>query len=657
VIILFDSSLALIVFIACILVIIVTLYFTAITIREIYQKERKFNGCEVRGIVTLFVSMAVVALIGYCLYEMPQILYNGYNWSMLWEIGPNFLIRCVAALGVLVPILYILFLLSYYFPKKDDSPYFIIVVMSILSGFGNSMMVFIVNEALSRTLSDTNRIAGIETGLYVYFILGLLLFVSADYYARRKLISLTNKMIYNKRMTIIDRIFSAPYYKFEAMDHGKTFAALNNDPENVSTFVNMFVQILTGGVSLIVCFVYLGTLNGWGALLSIAIVILASALFMLVSHSAEKIFEKNRDVQNVFFKNISDMVSGFKELYINGRKRNEFHDDIQNSCKMYTDTRIEGDYKFVGVSIFGNTLYMLVIGAVVFTFPMIFRYIQSDTLSSFVVVYLYMGGIITMLTNFIPNLVRVMVSWKRINSYIEEVSVLHEEKTIFDNKNTDFTMQLKEVEFHYKSDNGEVFSLGPISYEFRSGEIVFISGGNGSGKTTLAKLITGLYQPDGGEILVNGKKIDSKTLGSYFTTVYSDFYLFDRLYGIDSEDKEEEINRYLDILKIKDKVCVADGKFSTIRLSTGQRKRLALLISYLEDKPVFFFDEWAADQDPEFRKLFYTELLPELKAKGKAVIAITHDDRYFYEADKLIKMEMGKIVEPDFSYSASGKLL
>lgn len=656
-IILFDSSLALIVFIACILVIIVTLYFTAITIREIYQKERKFNGCGVRGIVTLFVSMAVVALIGYCLYEMPQILYNGYNWSMLWEIGPNFLIRCVAALGVLVPILYILFLLSYYFPKKDDSPYFIIVVMSILSGFGNSMMVFIVNEALSRTLSDTNRIAGIETGLYVYFILGLLLFVSADYYARRKLISLTNKMIYNKRMTIIDRIFSAPYYKFEAMDHGKTFAALNNDPENVSTFVNMFVQILTGGVSLIVCFVYLGTLNGWGALLSIAIVILASALFMLVSHSAEKIFEKNRDVQNVFFKNISDMVSGFKELYINGRKRNEFHDDIQNSCKMYTDTRIEGDYKFVGVSIFGNTLYMLVIGAVVFTFPMIFRYIQSDTLSSFVVVYLYMGGIITMLTNFIPNLVRVMVSWKRINSYIEEVSVLHEEKTIFDNKNTDFTMQLKEVEFHYKSDNGEVFSLGPISYEFRSGEIVFISGGNGSGKTTLAKLITGLYQPDGGEILVNGKKIDSKTLGSYFTTVYSDFYLFDRLYGIDSEDKEEEINRYLDILKIKDKVCVADGKFSTIRLSTGQRKRLALLISYLEDKPVFFFDEWAADQDPEFRKLFYTELLPELKAKGKAVIAITHDDRYFYEADKLIKMEMGKIVEPDFSYSASGKLL
>lgn len=654
-IILFDSGLTLIILFSCVTVILALLYFIATTIREIYRKERKFKGGGLKGIITILASMTVLALSCFCLYEIPQILYNGFNWAMISEIGPDSLIKAVIALEILLPILFVYFILSYYFPKPKDTPYFLIIIMSVLSGFGNSLMVFITNSALNRSLSDTNHMAGLETGLYIYFILGLLLFTTADYYTRRKLINFTNKMIYDKRMKIINKIFGAPYYKFEAMDDGKTFAALNNDPENVSSFVNMFVMILTGGFSLIICFIYLGTLNGQGALLSIGIVVLASVLFMVISHSAQKVFEKNRDIQNLFFKNIGDMVSGFKELYINSSKREEFHDDIQNSCKMYTDTRIEGDSKFVGVSIFGNSLYMVVIGVVVFTFTMIFPYIHSDTLRSFVVVYLYMGGIITMLTGQIPGLMRVIVSWKRINTFIDEVSTLKEEQTITECKSTDLNLQLKEVEFHYKNESGEVFSLGPINYEFNSGEIVFISGGNGSGKTTLAKLITGLYQPDDGEILMNGEKISSKALGSYFATVYSDFHLFDRLYGIDTEAKKELIEKYLDILKISNKVSVKDGKFSTIRLSTGQRKRLALLIAYLEDKPAFFFDEWAADQDPEFRRFFYTSLLPELKARGKLVIAITHDDRYFNEADKLIKMEMGKFVEHDTSYALSGK--
>ncbi|CDZ24032.1 cyclic peptide transporter [[Clostridium] cellulosi] len=652
----FDNDLSLIVFWASIAVNLLLLYFIGDAVVKIVKEKRKFKGHGINGLVAVLLSTITMLLSIFCLYEIPQILYNGYNWAMIWEIGPDALIRAAISLSVLAPLLYIYFLISFFFEKPDDKPYFLIITMSVLSGFGNSMMVFIVNEALNRTLNDTNHAAGIETGLYVYFILGLLFFTAADYYTRKRMIVLTNRMIFEKRMKIIDKIFGAPFYNFESMDHGKTYAALNNDPETVSNFVNMFVQILTGSVSLIFCFVYLWTLNGEGAFLSIVIIVIASALFMLVSHSAQKAFEKNRDVQNLFFKNISDLVGGFKELYINGKKRSEFHDDIQNSCKMYTDTRIEGDIKFVGVTIFGNIMYMLVIGIVAFTFSMIFPYIQSNTLRSFVVVYLYMGSIITMLTSQIPSLVRVMVSFRRIESFINEISTLKEEPAvIFEEKTSDIKIQLKNVKFHYKNTNGEEFSLGPINYEFRSGEIVFITGGNGSGKTTLAKLITGLYQPDEGEILVNGEKVDTKTLGNYFTTVYSDFYLFDRLYGINTDEKMDEIKKYLDILKISDKVSIKDGKFTTTRLSTGQKKRLALLISYLEDKPAFFFDEWAADQDPEFRKFFYTTLLPELKARGKAVIAITHDDRYFGEADKLIKMEMGQIIDQNASsYAVSG---
>jgi len=182
------------------------------------------------------------------------------------------------------------------------------------------------------------------------------------------------------------------------------------------------------------------------------------------------------------------------------------------------------------------------------------------------------------------------------------------------------------------------------------GEVIFITGGNGSGKSTLGKIITGLYLPDEGDITIDGMRKEGNDLGQYISAVYSDYYLFKKLYGIDHEKKQDVINNYLSILGIDDKVSIKNGELSTIKLSTGQKKRLALLISYLEDKPIYLFDEWAADQDPEFRKFFYLKLLPEMKERGKCIIAITHDDRYFKGADKVIKMESGRVVSSYANY-------
>lgn len=70
---------------------------------------------------------------------------------------------------------------------------------------------------------------------------------------------------------------------------------------------------------------------------------------------------------------------------------------------------------------------------------------------------------------------------------------------------------------------------------------------------------------------------------------------------------------------------------------------MALLTAYLEDRPIYLFDEWAADQDPIFKKIFYTEFLPKLKDQGKTLLVISHDDHYFYLADKIIKLDYGKI--------------
>ncbi|MDO9312171.1 MAG: ATP-binding cassette domain-containing protein, partial [Nitrosomonas sp.] len=201
----------------------------------------------------------------------------------------------------------------------------------------------------------------------------------------------------------------------------------------------------------------------------------------------------------------------------------------------------------------------------------------------------------------------------------------------------------------YKRERDERnFTLGPLNLTLQPGEVVFITGGNGSGKSTLGLLLVGLYSPESGQITLNDEVVCGESLEYYrqqFSVVFSDFYLFESLLGLVKADLDERAQAYLNKLQLDHKVKVENGIFSTIELSQGQRKRLALVTAYLEDRPFYVFDEWAADQDPLFKELFYTTLLADLKARGKTVVVITHDDHYFHLADRCIRLENGQSLE------------
>jgi putative ATP-binding cassette transporter len=207
-------------------------------------------------------------------------------------------------------------------------------------------------------------------------------------------------------------------------------------------------------------------------------------------------------------------------------------------------------------------------------------------------------------------------------------------------------IQLRDVHHHYSSENDDhAFVLGPLDLDIYQGEIVFIIGGNGSGKTTLLLLLLGLYLPDKGRIILNNTEVTTDNIDAYrqnFAVVFADFHLFDELLIPVNMSVSSRANHYLKEFAIDHRVKIENGKFSTTDLSTGQRKRLALISAYLDDKPIFVFDEWAADQDPVFKRIFYTQLLPDLKSRGKTVIVISHDDEYFSAADRVIKLESGR---------------
>ncbi|WP_068774888.1 cyclic peptide export ABC transporter [Paenibacillus sp. FJAT-26967] len=631
-------------------VMLLILWFTGNVVRQMIRKERVFQGSVFSVGLSLFIFSCFMAAFIYCLYRIPDVIYWELNWDFVKVWAPQTLILAVLSLIVTVFCFSLYFILTNLFPKSDDRSLFVLTLLSIASGFGNAVVIFIVNETLNRDIET------FQSGLLLYFVLGIAVYVFGQRLVRTKLVRVANNMVYDKRTELLEKILDTSYEKIEGLEDGTIQASLNNDTETISDFSNIVITGATSFVTLICCFVYMGIISFYGMLIAILVIALAAGLHYVIGLQANKLWEQTRDIQNIFFKFINDLLKGFKELSMHRGKRQDFQEDMQDSCNTYRDKRIQGDLKFANVNVFGELLFTFVIGAVAFLFPLLFSELKVDALRSYVFILLYMTGPVHGILGTIPNIFRVRISWNRLQTLSKELDSLRDHQQaateIQPIASKSIELELKSVQYHYSTKDGESFAVGPFNYAFRTGEIIFITGGNGSGKSTLAKLITGLYVPAQGEILINGEKVSAAQLGQQYSAIFSDFHLFEKMYGIDYKSKQKDIEHFLKVLHLEDKVQIQDGVFQSIKLSTGQRKRLALLVSYLEDRPVYLFDEWAADQDPEYRSFFYHTLLPELKNRGKCVIAITHDDRFFHLADRVIKMEMGKMVQSDSQPSA-----
>jgi putative ATP-binding cassette transporter len=305
---------------------------------------------------------------------------------------------------------------------------------------------------------------------------------------------------------------------------------------------------------------------------------------------------------------------------------------------------------YAAAAAWGQVLVFIVVGIILFALPA-WNEITAQTMTGYTITLLYLMTPLQVIMNTTPNLSRANVALKRIEDISQELKNNAADE-VFASKQAPQTqwqrLDLIGVTHTYRVEGEENnFTLGPIDLALRPGELVFIIGGNGCGKTTLAKLLTGLYVPEGGEIQLDGCAITKGNREFYrrhFSMVFSDFYLFESLLGLERAAIDEEAQKYLAQLQLDMKVKINDGVLSTTDLSQGQRKRLALLTAYLEDRPIYIFDEWAADQDPVFKSVFYYQILPDLKGRGKTIIVISHDDRYYDVADRIIKLEQGQLI-------------
>jgi len=518
-----------------------------------------------------------------------------------------------------------------------------VIGAAVASGVANTALIAMVNRVINAQAAGTSTL--------LLFLGICVVFPAARYLGDALLIGLTEKATLHLRLTLCSRILAVPLRTLEEFGAARLNAVLVSDLPAVTGAMPL-IPLLSLNLTIVLgSLAFMGFLS-WKMLLGVLVFLVAGVtayrLPLVRAHGHVQALRANSDE---LFRHFRALTEGIKELKLHEPRRRAFLDDeLGRTAVRVQHHTVAAQRAFSSAVSWGQVLIFLLIAVVVFALPALTP-VRRPVLTGFTFAILYMVGPVQVILNSMAQLSRAVTAMDRVEQVGGELAAsarAGEPPHRAGGTGPWRSLELDGVTHSYRGErDGSSFTLGPLDLAFRPGELVFITGGNGSGKTTLAKLLTGLYTPERGVVRLDGRPVDPGGLERYnalFSTVFSDFYLFDSLLGLARETVDAEARRSLKELQLDHKVTVEEGKLSTTSLSQGQRKRLALLTACLEDRPIYLFDEWAADQDPHFKEVFYHELLPRLRARGKTVFVISHDDRFYHVADRLIKLDYGRVV-------------
>lgn len=518
----------------------------------------------------------------------------------------------------------------------------LMVLTGLLAGLSSVGLLAVINKLING--------AGSTSQVFAVAFIGLaLLKVVSNYLSQLLLVKFAQETILNLGMDLCWKVVRAPYRTLERRGAHEILATLTDDTNAMAWAVNGLPGLAINVAILAGCSLYLAWLS-WQAFL--AVVMLAVLGLLGYRQLYNRVLQSSlavRDAKGALFEHFRSLTEGMKELMLHRARRETFvASDIRQAAEALRHHNLVTTKQYLATDSWTQVLFYGLIGVILLLFPKLLA-LSGESLTGYAFAMLYMIGPMWGLLGMVPALSRGQVALEKI----EGLGLALDEGNREGGAERPLSQGVQRVEFlnavfsyDSKNDDERSFTLGPLDLTLATGELVFIIGGNGSGKSTFVKLLTGLYLPQQGTVRLNDHTIEPASQDWYrqhFAAVFSDFYLFKKLLGLDPSLIASQADGWLKTLRIEHKVTIQNGEYSTVNLSQGQRKRLALVTAMLEDRPFYVFDEWAADQDPQYKEVFYGELLPELRARGKGVIVVTHDDRYFHVGDRVLKLDEGKL--------------
>ena len=527
-----------------------------------------------------------------------------------------------------------------------------VLAYAVLASVTRSGMIYAIN-----TLAGAAAIATGDVLLLFAAIASTLTFSHLARVASFRLVETTKRRL---RTELSRRLLEARADFLSRRDHGKVYSIVTHEVNQISYASVNFIQSLEAALVIAFCIPYIFYLSWPSGVATLAAVVLGAIGYLLAQTPAQASAERASRTEWTFFDRVNDVLRGYKELRLRRTRRDGLQADIVDAASRERELKVTAERFFSLGQTVAQGAMMGLLCLIVVGLPLLAGTPMETVLQVLTVVLLTYGPVETVMGN-LASFSRAAVA-RRLIAGLEKDLIAEAETDAPTTGPAAPPARFSRIELRGVTAtlseappegattsvpaDDECFTVGPIDLVLEPGEVVFISGGNGAGKSTLISLLTGLRRPEGGEILLDGQPVTTANLQDYrdlFSAVFSEFHLFSRLYGLD-EAEQAKVPPHLAELDLAHRVRIENGAFSTLALSTGQKRRLVLSVAVAEARPIIVLDEFAADQDPVRRRLFYDVLVPQMARDGHLVIAVTHDEHCFDKCDRLIRMEAGRIL-------------